>query len=574
MLRYFAFLAIFCVGPLAASPPRATHDWAALDKLVDAYDKADAPGISLAVSIDGQTVYHRWAGQADLTHDVPIDADTRFNIGSVSKQFTAFAIMMLVDAGKLTLEQDVRELIPELEVRSPPVTIRHLLNHTSGLREANSLLQLVGTPEAWPVTQARSFDLIVRQRGGNFPAGQRQEYSNTGYQLLAEVVARVSGTPFPDFMHSRIFEPLGMTRTVVYGDPKQIIADLAVDYAPVGDGFANAHSISAIYGSTGIISDPRDLLRWARALETGKIGGTNVIAAMEVRNTLHDGRRVIASNGQEYRRFRGLDTWSHGGSVGGFRSFLLRIPEARMAIAVMGNRSDFHKAAFAFNVARALVADPLESTQATKFRPETGTDLDRYVGDYQLFAGVVFSLRRDGDQLSFSTFGKDDASALPQIDKGVFMLNPARQLRLEFHDFASGHATEMRWQISEDGYIPAPRVVMQPVPETPLNIQELEGSYYAETLQQVVTLSTYRNALRLRMGDGSYTLLDRYQPDTFRAVGDSSIQRVKILRDTAGRVVGVFISAALADDIEYRKLDDDKTAKISEPKGESPDTVP
>ncbi len=559
MLRYFAFLAIFCVCPLAASPPRATHDWAALDTLVDAFDKAGAPGISLAVSIDGQTVYHRWTGQADLAHGVPIGADTRFNIASVSKQFTAFAIMMLVDAGELKLEQDVREFIPELEVRSPPVTIRHLLNHTSGLREANSLLQLVGTPEAWPVTQARSFDLIVRQRGGNFPAGQREEYSNTGYQLLAEVVARVSRTPFPDFMRSRIFEPLGMTRTVVYSDPKQIIADLAVDYAPVGDGFARAHSLSATYGSSGIISDPRDLLRWARALETGEIGGTAVIAAMAERSTFHDGRPAIASNGQECRRFRGLDTWSHGGSVGGFRSFLLRIPEARMAVAVMGNRSDFHKAAFAFNVARALVADPSAPTPATKFRPETGTDLDRYVGDYQLFAGIVFSLRRDGDQLSFSMFGRGNASALPQIDKGVFMLNPARQLRLEFRDFVNGQATEMRWQISEDGYIPAPLVVMQPVPETPLNIHELEGSYYAETLQQVITLSAYRNTLRLRMGDGSYTLLDRYQPDTFRADGDSAIQRVKIRRGTAGRVVGVFISAALADDIEYRKLDDDKT---------------
>ena len=181
------------------------------------------------------------------------------------------------------------------------------------------------------------------------------------------------------------------------------------------------------------------------------------------------------------------------------------------------------------------------------------------MGDYQLFAGVVFSLRRDGDQLSFSTLGKGDALALPQIDKGVFMLNPARQLRLEIRDFVNGQATEMRWQISEDGYIPAPRVVMQPVPEKPLNMQEFAGSYYAETLQQVITLSTYSNALRLRMGDGSHAMLDRYQPDTFRVDGDSTIQRVKILSGTAGRVVGVLVSAALAEDILYRKLNDDKT---------------
>lgn len=559
MLRFFTFLAILYIGFLATSPSRAAApDWQALDKLIDAFQKPDAPGISLAVSINGQTVYHRWVGQADLAHDVSIDADTRFNIASVSKQFTAFAIMLLADEGKLTLDQDVRKIIPELEVRPTPVTIRNLLNHTSGLREANSLLQLIGMSESSPLVEARALDLVLRQRGGNFPAGQRQEYSNTGYQLLAEVVARVSGQTFADFMRSRIFEPLGMERTFVHTDPEQIIADLAVGYQPVGDGFEHAHLLSATYGSTGIVSDPRDLLRWARALEKSEIGGRAVMDAMAARATLPDGRRAIATNGQEQRKFRGLDTWSHGGSTGGFRSFLLRIPGKRVAIAVMSNRSDFLKAAFAFDVAEALLADNLEPEPATDFLPETGTDLDPYVGDYRLFAGIVFSLRRDGDHLIFSTFGKDDASRLPQIEKGVFMLNPVNQLRLEFHDFADGHATEMRWQVSEDGFIPAPRVIMQPDPEMPLNIEELEGSYYCDTLQQVITLFEDGGALWLRTGYGNRVLLDRYQPDTFRPDGQARIQRVEILRGTGARVVGVFVSAALADNIEYRKLDEDK----------------
>ncbi len=561
MHRFFTVLAIFYIGFLAPSPlPAAVPDWTALDALIEPYQKTDAPGISVAVSIDGQPVYQRWAGQADLAHNVAINADTRFEIASISKQFTAYAIMMLANEDKLTLDQDVRDIIPELEARPTPVTIRNLLNHTGGLREVNSLLQLTGHLESSPVTEARALDLILRQRGGNFSAGQRQEYSNTGYQLLAEIVARLSGQSFPKFMRSRIFEPLGMDRTFVRTDPEQIIDDYAVGYKPVGNGFAQKHLLSATFGSTGIISDPRDLLRWADALETGAIGGPDIISAMAARSTLSDGRRAIAANGQEYRDFCGLDTWSHGGTTGGFRSFLLRIPEARMAIVVMGNRTDFLKAAFAFEIAEALLADRLEPQPPEEFVPEAGNELDRYVGDYRLFAGIVFSLRRDGDHLTFATFGKDDASPLPQVGRGVFMLNPATHLRLEFHEFAGGHATEMRWQISEDGFIPAPRVITQPVPQTLLEFEELVGSYYCDTLQQVVTLFENGGELWLRTGEGNRIPLDRYQPDIFRPDGPSNIQRVEIMRGTDGIVRGVLVSAALADNLEYRKLNQDRIA--------------
>ncbi len=557
MQSFFKIVAVFCLGILSTSVLHAkTPDLKALDALLETYQKTDAPGISLAVSINGDIVYHKWAGQADLANDVPINSDTRFEIGSVTKQFTAFAIMMLAEEGKLTLDQDVRQIVPELIARPEPITIRHLLNHTGGLREVNSLLQLTGATDSSPVTQARSLDLIFRQRGGNFPAGQRQEYSNTGYQLLAEIIARVSGQSFPEFMRDRIFKPLGMNQTLVRTDPDLIIDDLAISYVPAQKGFVQAHLIAANYGSTGIVSNPRDMLRWAHAFKTAEIGGPGVSKAMAARPTLPNGRYAIAANGQEYRNFHGFDTWSHGGSTGGFRSFLLRIPEAQMDIVVISNRSDFLKAAFAFAAAKTLLAKRLKPKPSVDFVPETGTKLDRYAGDYQLFAGIVFSLRRDGDRLTLATFGKDDASPLPQVGKGVFLLNPVTQLQLEFHDFADGHATEMRWQVSEDGFIPAPRVVMQPVPQSPLDINELLGSYYCDTLQQVVTLFEQQGKLWLRTGDGNRTPLDRYQPDIFRTEEQGSITRIQIIREAGGQVSGILVSNALADNLEFRKLKD------------------
>lgn len=557
MLRIAAKLCAFILACAFLLPASATaRDWSAIEAMLAPYDDPQSPGVSVAISIDGELAFEGWAGRADIAQGVDIGSDTRFEIASISKQFTAFAIMLLVKEGKLSLDQQVGEIIPEFTGPAGPVTIRHLLSHTGGLREVNSLLGLTGQSDASPITQARALDLILRQHGANFAPGARYEYSNTGYQLLAEIVARVSGQPFAEFMQTRIFAPLGMEDTQVRTDPDAIIARLAQGYRPTANGFARVHLVAATFGSTGIVSTPRDLLRWARVFETGQVGGEAVLQRMAARSTLADGTAAVAANGQEFRKFRGFDTWSHGGTTGGFRSFLLRIPEARMNIVVMSNRADLLKAAFAFDIAEVLLGDRLEPKQESAVEPTGGTALDRYVGDYRLFAGIVFSIRRDGDRLTFSRFGSDDASPLPEIERGVFLLDADRQLRLVFRDFANGKASQMRWQISEDGFIPAPRVEMLPVPAAPLHYGDLAGNYYSPTLQQVVSLMEDAGRLWLRAGNGDRAQLELYQPDTFRTAEGGDILRVKLVRDEDGSVAGLLVSAALADDIAFRRIPD------------------
>lgn len=555
MLRISMIIVSLCAAIIALSPAlAATPDWAAVDALVAPYEGSDRPGISLAVMIDGEVVYERSAGMADLSHGVPISSDTRFNIASITKQFTAFAIMLLAEEGKVSLDQDVRDFIPELQERPTPVTIKHLLNHTSGLREVNTLLLLSGAGEASPVTQARSMDMILRQRGQNFPAGQRREYSNTGYILLAEIVERVSGMSFPEFMHRRVFEPLGMEQTFVLSDPQRITKGLADGYQPSREGFTRSNLLNSDYGASGIVSNPRDMLVWAHALESGAIGNASILRAFHARSTLSDGSNAIGANGQEQRDFRGVDTWSHGGSIGGFRSFLLRIPEEKIAISVMGNRSDFLKAAFAFDVAEVLLADQLETAPPQEFTPETQAELDRYVGDYRLFAGIVFSVRREGDSLTVTMFGADGGFVMEQVGRGEFMFDPARDLRFVFRDFENGLASQMRWTVSADGFIPAPRVDMASVPSEPIDLARIAGTYYSETLQQAIEIQVMQDTLWVRTGDAMYAQLDQYQPDTFRALGQSAVQRLKLVRREDGSVEGALISASLADNIEYRRI--------------------
>ena len=556
MPRFLQRLAACLAGLLTAAPIAAHQpDWASVDSMVAQYERDDGPGISVAISIDGEPVYQRWAGLADIEQGVAIDADTRFQIASISKQFTAFAIMVLIDEGKLSLDQDIRTVIPELAVRQTPIKVGHLLEHTGGLREVNTLLELTGLTNSSPVVPAQSLDLIYRQQDVNFPAGTRQEYSNTGYQLLAEIVARVSGMPFAEFIQKRVFDPAAMTRSLVRTDPFEVIHHLAESYRLVGNGFANAQSLAASYGSTGIVSTPSDLLRWADALESGRLASPRVARMMEARAFLPDGRRAIATNGQEYRSYRGVDTWSHGGTEGGFRSFLLRIPGERVTIAVMGNRADFKKAAFAFDLADIVLADSLEPAPVRPFVPEKGAALDRYVGDYELYAGVVFSVRRSGDELTFATFGKDGGTPVEQVGKGIFLLNPVAELRMEFHDFANGKASEMRWQISEDGYLVAPRVEMEPLPETIFRPGAVVGRFYSQELLQVATLSDEREGLSLRMGSGASSVLEQYQPDIFRPLSGGEAQRVRLIRDATGTVQKIVLSAPLARDIAYRRIE-------------------
>ena len=550
------YLCLLLAATLATSDVNAQRfDTSALDAMVDGHQKPDEPGISVAISVDGELVYERWAGQADLEHSVPITAETRFPIASTSKQFTAFAILNLAEEGKLSLDQEVREFFPNFRASGDGVTIKHLLDHTGGLREINTLTQILGFTEASLISPDAALELIVRQEGRNFDPGTNEEYSTTGYQLLAHIVERVAGMPFEDYIRTEAFEPLRMKDSLVDRDPTILIPNLALSYDPGRTAMYKSLYVSGVIGSSGIISSPRDLVRWGHALNTAQIGNANVIAAMNKRTRLANGNVAVASNGQEYREFRGLKTWSHGGSSGGFRSFLLRIPEENIAISVIGNRSDFLKAAFAFDLAEALLADRLEPASEPDMTPETTADLDSYAGDYRLFAGLVFSIRRIGDSLTFEVFGSGNPTRIERVSKGVFMVDPISDRRIEFRTFNDGKATELRWQLSEDGFIRAPRVAMQPIPDALPNPGLLTGSYYSDDLQIGFEISLLDDGqLAISSGLRGPVPLAPIQPGVLRPLSNSPLALIDVGSSTSAPPDKVIVSTTLAENIVFEKV--------------------
>ncbi|HWM94784.1 MAG TPA: serine hydrolase domain-containing protein [Thermoanaerobaculia bacterium] len=281
-----------------------------------------SPGCALAVSRDGVIVYERGYGTADLEHGVPITPRTVFDTGSVSKMFTAASVFVLEDQGRLSLDDSIRKHLPELPGIYQAVTLRHLIHHTGGVRDYLFLRSLAGHPELKPVKPREVIDLLARQKGLDFPPGERHSYTNSGYVLLAAVVEKASGQPLSRFAEENLFKPLGMTSTRFFDDPTRIVLNRADSYFPSGVFRTWAGTV----GDTGLLSTAGDLSRWDMALaKPGQPG------------KLRDGTPLGYAGGLFLRDFRGMRTVGHGGSTLGYVSDLLSFPEASLTIACLCN---------------------------------------------------------------------------------------------------------------------------------------------------------------------------------------------------------------------------------------------
>lgn len=298
------------------------------------------PGCTVAVARDGRTVLDRAYGMADLEHDVAITPATRFEAGSVSKQFTAAAILMLAEQGRLSLADDVRRFVPELPDYGATITIDHLLTHTSGLRDWGSVAELAGWPRGEAAyTQADVIAIIARQRSLNYEPGAEYSYTNSGFNLLALIVERVGGATLAEFTRERLFVPLGMAATEWRDDFRRIVPNRAIAYARSGAGFAQAMPFEDAYGNGGLITTTGDLLIWNEALMSARLGPF-VTAELERLGMLSDGRAITYARGLFVDRHRGLREVSHGGATGGYRAWLGFYPEVRLSVAMLCNAAN------------------------------------------------------------------------------------------------------------------------------------------------------------------------------------------------------------------------------------------
>ena len=373
--------------------PASAHG-ARVDSIFARFDRRDAPGCAVAVLRAGAIAYARGYGMADLENDVPITPSTAFYLASVSKQFAAYSIILLARDGKLSLDDDVRKWFPELHDFAPqygtPIRVRHLLHHSSGLRDYFALLSLSGWPGDGPVTEEDFLHLVGKQRTLNFAPGTRHLYSNTGYVLLAILVKRASGQSLREFAAARIFTPLQMTSTVVRDDHTTLVKRRASAYAPIGSGGWRL-SVPGfdVVGDGGVYSTVEDLAKWDGNFYEPRVGDREALAMMHQRGVLSSGDTLAYAGGLSHGTYRGLRTVAHGGAYGGYRTSLMRFPEQRFAVAVLCNSASANSGQLSQRVAEVYLgtdmskpdARPVAATAA----PATSLSADqlaRYTGVY------------------------------------------------------------------------------------------------------------------------------------------------------------------------------------------------
>ncbi|QCW24341.1 beta-lactamase family protein [Lysobacter enzymogenes] len=380
-------LASFATVAAPASPIAAAATPAALEAGTDAifarWNRGDSPGCGVAVFRDGAIAFQKGYGQANLELSAPIGADTVFDIGSTSKQFTAAALLLLERDGKLSLDDDVRKYVPELPDYGQTITLRQLLQHTSGLRDYLDVQLLAGVAYDDYSSDRQTLDLLAKQKALNFAPGSEFVYSNTGYFLAAEIVKRVAGKPLAQFAHERIFAPLGMRDTLFRDDHTLPVRGRASAYTraegaagEAADGIARFRIDMPNWDQVGdgaVLTTLADLQRWDENFYRPVVGDADFLARLQQPGRLADGTRLDYALGLFVDTHRGLKTVSHDGAWGGYRAQLLRFPERHLSVATLCNLDSTDPESLALRVADLWLGLPPEPAARRAPRPTVNT---------------------------------------------------------------------------------------------------------------------------------------------------------------------------------------------------------
>lgn len=333
-----------------------------IDAIFTSYSNS-TPGVAVAVARGNHIFYEKAFGLADLEHRVPNTTETIFESGSVAKQFTAMAILLLASEGKLALSDDIRRYIPELPVYEAPIRIQHLLNHTSGLKDWGSIGAVSGWPRTTRVyTQALALQIMARQTTLNYPPGEEYLYSNSNFSCMVTIVERVSGKSLADFTQERIFGPLKMTHTQWRDNFREIVPNRAIAYSRREGSYQQMMPFENIHGHGGLLTTVGDLVKWNQILETHAIGGDEVYQWRTQNGKLNNGTKLDYAAGITVKEYRGMPEISHSGSTAGYRAWLAYYPKQKLSVAVLSNDASTNAPRIGYDIIDIFLGKPKSMT--------------------------------------------------------------------------------------------------------------------------------------------------------------------------------------------------------------------
>ena len=408
----------------------------------------DGPGAAVGVRVGGEVVHRAGYGTAHLDHGVPITPETVFDIASISKQFGAMAALLLEAEGKLDLDEDVRAYVPGLPDFGVRITPRHLIHHTSGIRDWVHVMSLAGVERSDVISFEKILRMLFEQQAINFAPGAEYAYSNTGYNLLARVIEAGSGMTFREYTQQRIFEPLGMSGTHFSDDYLEVVPGRAESYSPDGDGgFVRQPNQLTALASSSLNTTIDDFILWMRNYETGEVGGEGMVRTMREQGVLTNGDTLAYAHGLNVGEYRGLPNFGHGGSWAGYRTNFVRFPEQDLSIVVFCNVSDCDPAGRALRVAEVFAGElmeaPAEPAEAARIAdaPPAAPDearLREYSGRYRSpELDMTYEIAVDGGGL-VARHWRIAPSALSPAGDDTFSGDPRRFPEVRFRRDAGG----------------------------------------------------------------------------------------------------------------------------------------
>lgn len=506
----------------AQSPGKLpARETAQIDGIFRKFAGPASPGCALGVVRDNRMIYEHGYGMASIELHVPITPRTVFDLGSVSKQFTAASIFLLAEQGKLSIDDDIHKYLPQLPNYGHPVTIRQLLHHTSGIRDYIDLLFMAGAQEEEVTTPADALAIIARQKQLNFTPGERFLYSNSGYFLLSQIVKRVAGMPLRRFAAEHIFQPLGMTSTQILDDHTKIIPSRAVSYAPrKGGGYRLEVSNWEQTGDGAVQTTVEDLARWDRNFYDPVVGGKRLIEDLETTGVLNDGKKIPYAAGLVVDRYRGLRRIEHSGSWAGFRANFLQFPDQRVSVFTLCNVANGNPTAKGQAVADILLAKELAPAAGTVTAREPGElVLKRDEGLYwSLKSGQVVEVQRKGGKLTLRSNGSNEAMEFVPLPGGGFVPAGDRGTRVRFEPSGVQTRLDLREMTGEEE-----RFVREPrARPTARQLEALVGRYHSTALQVTWSVAMHDGKLMLRMAPADAILA----PETIVAVLRPAVNNV------------------------------------------------
>jgi CubicO group peptidase (beta-lactamase class C family) len=506
-----------------------------------------------------QVVYSKAFGLASLEYLVPNTPGTRFNIASVSKQFTAFGMVLLQREGRLSLDDDVRRYLPELPDFGDTITIRHLIHHTSGMRSLHALLGLAGWREDDSRTNEDLFRLMKKQKDLNFPPGSEHLYCNTGYMLMADIIEKVTGEKFPDWMKDHVFIPLGMVHTYVEDDYTRVVPANATSYRGNEEsGFSREVEFWGYVGSGNIHSTDEDLLIWLSNYYDPRPEWAEAFRMMQARGILNNGDTLAYAFGINVGEYKAHKQLQHGGSIGGYRSYVQAFPEEELGIVVITNFSSSDVQNKSERIADLLLGIEPEhaatglirdSSIRTILTPASGLEAcaGHYWNERDRYVRKIYVKE---DTLRYFRSESSESKLLP-VGKDTFQMTDVQDVVLVSFRSSQGRPEEMTVAIGDQE--PILFEAFTPPELNPALLQAYTGRYYSPELDTHYSFYVQGDSIlmgnHVRHGDFRIDILRR---DDLEARLEP-FRTIRVKRDRRGRIEGLYVTNGRVRNLWFEK---------------------